>query len=148
MISAMAGDAMLQLAEEVRDELAESYPEELNRTSLRDIRGMRTDPRERAQLKKIAVRKFPHLTPMQRYERAQLHARLLPCALRMMDLMLVEHLAALHSDAHNVRSPLMTSHCTACTLDQRNSFGFAVWRAEDCCCCGYKQQMQHASTCT
>jgi hypothetical protein len=106
----LISDAMRTLAEDVRDELADSYPEELNRTPLRDIRVTRPDPRERSRLRSLIVRKFAHLTPMERYERAQYNATLLPGALRMLDLMLTEHLAALYQAAHDVRSHMTFKH--------------------------------------
>lgn len=101
--------AMMQLATEVADELHDSYPEELNRTSLRDIRFKRPDPRARWRIKSLAVRKFAHLTPMERYERAQAHARMLPSTLKMLDFMLLEHLALLHQSAHMVRYAIVTT---------------------------------------
>ena len=96
--------ATMQLATDVQDELYDAYPEELNRTSLRDIRFARPDARARWRIKSMSVRKFAHLTSMARYERAQAYARMLPGTLRMLDYILLEHLALLHHSAYAVRS--------------------------------------------
>lgn len=105
ILGRQVSDLMQHLAEDVRDELVESFPEELNRTPLRDIRFTRPNLRERSHARRMAVRKFVHLSAMQRYERAQFHAQLLPGTLRMLDFMLLEHSLIVTESALAVRIP-------------------------------------------
>jgi hypothetical protein len=111
ILGRQVGDLMQHLAEDVHDELAESFPEELNRTPLRQIRFPRPNLRERSHARRIAVRKFVHLSAMQRYERAQFHAQLLAGTLRMLDFMLLEHSLILAQSAVVVRRPTLHAAC-------------------------------------
>lgn len=93
---------MKQLALDVADELKDSFPEEMSRTALHNIDGVRPSPRTRSKAKAKRVRKFVHLTSLERYERACSHAKLLPKALRMAHYVLQCHLADLAVSALEV----------------------------------------------
>jgi hypothetical protein len=94
---------MERLALDVAEELKDSFPEEMNRTALRDIDGTRPSPRTRSRAKAERVQKFVHLTALERYERACFHAKLLPRALRMAHYILQCHLADLAVSTLEVR---------------------------------------------
>jgi hypothetical protein len=93
---------MEQLALDVADELKDSFPEEMSRIALRDFDGVRPSPRTRSNAKAKRIRKFVHLTSLERYERACSHAKLLPKALRMTHYILQCHLADLAVSALEV----------------------------------------------
>lgn len=77
------------LAVDVQLELEDAYPAELKRTALRKISRRRPSPRARLRARSLLVKKFVNLTSMQRYEHAQMHASLLPRALRLADMLVV-----------------------------------------------------------
>ena len=97
-------DELERLALDVADELHDAYPEELSRPALRDICGRRPSPRQRSRLRAQAVRKFEHLSPRERYDRACAHAEALPGALRLAHFILEEHLADLAATSLHVRA--------------------------------------------
>lgn len=142
IISSEIREELERLALDVADELHDSYPEELSRPALRDICGRRPSPRQRSRLRAQTVRKFEHLSPRERYERACAHAELLPGALRMTHLMLQEHLADLAATALHVRSRLPATLLCCATVSKSPSAFRALGtarpvrlrlHAQDCC---------------
>jgi hypothetical protein len=103
------------LAVDVQQELEEAYPEELSRTPLRMTMFQRPNARARCKARQLLVHKYVHLTPLQRYERAQSHSKLLPRALRLADFLMLGSMLDLCSTAIEVRSALSLGplFCTA-----------------------------------
>lgn len=93
------------LALDVQQELEEAYPEELSRTPLRKMMFQRPNVKARCRARKLMVHKYVHLTPMQRYERAQAHSELLPRALRLADFLVLGSMLDLSKTSVDVRSP-------------------------------------------
>lgn len=103
-ISSYCHQLLHVLALDVQQELEEAYPEELSRTPLRQTMFQRPNARARCRARKLMVHKYIHLTPMQRYERAQAHSQLLPRALRLADFLVLGSMLDLSSTAVDVRS--------------------------------------------
>ena len=96
----------------VREELVDSFPEELNRTALRDIKFKRPNARHRWQVKRLNVRKFLHLTSQERYDAACFHAAKIERVVRLADCMLVGHLLVLaQSSLHVALSQITRVPC-------------------------------------
>lgn len=103
-ISAHCHHLLHVLAMDVQQELEEAYPEQLSRIPLRKTMFQRPNVRARCRARKLMVQKYLHLTPMQRYERAQAHSRLLPKALRLADFLVLGSMLDLSSTAVDVRT--------------------------------------------
>lgn len=103
IISERVATTLTQLGLDVLEELTDSFPEELRQVVLREIKGKRPDPRVRSQAKAAIVRKFIHLTPLERYERAVLHADRVGRIMRLADCMLVGEMLGLADSALQVR---------------------------------------------
>ena len=99
------------LATDVEQELEEAYPEELSRIPLHKTMFQRPNVRARCRARKLMVHKYTHLTPMQRYERAQAHSQLLPRALRLADFLILGSMLDLSRTAVDVRSNPSNCDC-------------------------------------
>jgi hypothetical protein len=128
IIAAQCQHLMHVLAVDVELELDEAYPEELKHKRLREIKGKRPDPRARCRTQKLTVHKYVHLTPMQRYERAQIHAALLPKALRLADFLLLGSMLDLAQTSVEVRWEHAACMIASCAS--------AAWPALSWCACG------------
>lgn len=115
-ISAHCHHLLHVLATDVEQELEEAYPEELSRTPLRHTMFQRPNARARCRARKLMVHKYVHLTPIQRYERAQAHSRLLPRAIRLADFLVLGSMLDLSKTAVDVRSAHACLQLHTCLL--------------------------------
>jgi hypothetical protein len=111
-LSSNCSELMEELALDVMQELRDSYPEELRRVALRDIKHVRPTARDRWILKSTVARKFVHLTPGQRYTRAQFHASVISRVMRLADCLLAEHLLDLIESSLQVSLTWSLAKCT------------------------------------
>jgi hypothetical protein len=109
VVAARCGHLMHVLGVDVREELRDSFPESMDRVALRNVHSQRPNPRDRWRARCLATRKYVHLTPGERYERACFHAALIPRALRVADFMLQGAMLDLAITAEDVRSVLLRS---------------------------------------